>query len=78
MKNVKEPVIRSAWVLGSTSTVAVSICRVLAEQGCRRFHLLARNVDRNQIISKELIEGFGAQVSCESFDLLSLKSYQPL
>lgn len=43
--------LRSAWVLGSTSTVAIAICRGLAERGCRRFHLLARNPERNQLLA---------------------------
>jgi decaprenylphospho-beta-D-erythro-pentofuranosid-2-ulose 2-reductase len=63
--------IRSAWVLGSTSTVAIAICRGLAKQGCRRFHLLARNQERNQALASELRERYGADVSYETVDLLT-------
>ena len=44
-------VLRSAWVLGSTSTVASAICLSLAERGCHRFHLLARNLERNHALA---------------------------
>ena len=69
--------IRSAWVLGSTSTVATSICHRLAERGCCRFHLLARNTERNQALASELRDRFGANVSCEIVDLLAPTSAQP-
>jgi short-subunit dehydrogenase len=78
MTNTTGPSIRSAWVLGSTSTVAIAICRSLAERGCRRFHLLARNLERNQALANELREGFGAEVSCETVDLLAPQPLQPL
>ena len=70
-------VLRSAWVLGSTSTVAIAICRGLAERGCRRFHLLARNPERNQALASELRDRFGAEVSCEAIDLLAPQPAQP-
>jgi len=69
--------LRSAWVLGSTSTVAIAICRSLAERGCRRFHLLARNPERNQALASELRDRFGAEVSCEAIDLLAPQPLQP-
>lgn len=77
MTNTAGLTIRSAWVLGSTSTVAIAICRALAERGCRRFHLLARNHQRNQAVAIELREHFGAQVVCEVIDLLAPQSLQP-
>ena len=67
----------SAWVLGSTSTVATAICRALAERGCRRFHLLARNLERNHVLADELRERFGAEVSCEAVDLLAPQPLLP-
>ena len=70
-------VLRSAWVLGSTSTVAIAICRSLAERGCRRFHLLARNPEPNQALASELRDRFGAEVSCEAIDLLAPQPAQP-
>ena len=77
MTNTTGPTIRSAWVLGSTSTVAIAICRALAERGCRRFHLLARNLERNQTLARELRDRFGAEVSCEAVDLLAPQPLQP-
>lgn len=70
--------IHSVWVLGSTSTVAIAICRGLAERGCSRFHLLARNPARNQAVASELRDRFGALVSCEPVDLLAPTPAQPL
>ena len=60
----------SAFVLGSTSEVAKAICRELAMRGCRRFHLVARNVVSNQQLAAELHERFGCVVSTEQSDLL--------
>jgi len=77
MTNASGPSIHSAWVLGSTSTVAIAICRGLAERGCRRFHLLARNLERNQALANELRMHFGAEVSCETVDLLASQPLQP-
>ena len=64
-------------MLGSTSTVAIAICRSLAERGCRRFHLLARNLERNQGLAHELRERFGCEVSCEAVDLLIAQPKAP-
>ena len=69
--------LRSAWVFGSTSTVAIAICHGLAEHGCRRFHLLARNFERNHALASELRERFGAEVSCEAIDLLAPQPLHP-
>ena len=77
MTNTTGPTISSAWVLGSTSTVAIAICQALAERGCGRFHLLARNLERNDALASELRERFGAEVSCEAVDLLAPQTLQP-
>ena len=58
-------------MLGSTSEVAKAICRELANRGCGRFHLVARNVDANEAFARELGESFGAAVSTEQTDLLA-------
>lgn len=63
--------IESAFVLGSTSTVAGALCRALAQRGCRRFHLLARNEVANAALAKQLREQHGAAVTLESIDLAS-------
>ena len=60
-----------AFVLGSTSEVAKSICRELAQRGCRQFHLVARNGEANQPLVAELQERYGAAVSTEQTDLLA-------
>ena len=58
-------------MLGSTSEVAKAICRELASRGCGRFHLVARNVDANEVLARELEQSFGAAVSTEQTDLLA-------
>ncbi len=63
--------ILSAFVLGSTSEVAKAICRVLAQRGCRQFHLVARNFDANQALVAELQEHYGSAVTSEHTDLLA-------
>ncbi len=70
--------IRSAWVLGSTSAVAIAICQALARQGCRRFHLIARNPIANQALASELRERFGAEVSIELVELLAANQEPPI
>ncbi len=70
--------IRSVFVLGSTSEVARAICRELASHDCRRFHLVARNEEDNQILAKELEEKYGAAVSTEQTDLLADSSLTPV
>ena len=69
--------IHSALVLGSTSVVAIAICQALARQGCRRFHLVARNAIANQALASELRERFGADVSCEQVELLAASPEPP-
>jgi len=69
--------IRSTFVLGSTSVVAKAICRELAQRGCERFHLVARNVEANQLLAFELQQRFGAVVSTEQTDLLADAALEP-
>lgn len=69
--------IRSTLVLGSTSAAAIAICRALARQGCRRFHLIARNPIANQALASELRERFGAEVTLEQVDLLAVNPQPP-
>ena len=68
--------IRSAFVLGSTSEVAKAICIELAQRGCERFHLLARNVEANQQLAAELHQRHGASVSTEQTDLLADAAFE--
>lgn len=71
------PSIRSAFVLGSTSEVAKAICRELAQRGCSRFHLVARNSQANQQFASELQQQFAAAVSTEQTDLLGDAGLDP-
>jgi NAD(P)-dependent dehydrogenase (short-subunit alcohol dehydrogenase family) len=64
-------VIRSAFVLGSTSAVAHAICLELARRGCRRFHLVCRNPEANKHLVSELGQRYGTAVSFEQTDLLA-------
>ena len=49
LKNNYSKKISSAFVLGSTSTVAKAICLELAENHqCKRFHLISRESKDNQ------------------------------
>ncbi len=61
--------IRSAFVLGSTSEVAKAICQELAQRGCLRFHLVARNQEANQQLASQLHGRYGAAVSTEQTNL---------
>lgn len=69
--------VHSAFVLGSTSEVAKALCRELAHQGCRRFHLVARNDEANRNLADELTETFAAAVSVEQTDLLDDAALEP-
>jgi hypothetical protein len=69
--------IRHAFVLGSTSAVAWAICLELAERGCRRFHLVARDATRNQQLAEVLQKRFGAGVTVEHSDLLCDANIDP-
>lgn len=69
--------IRSAFVLGSTSAVAQAICHELAGQGCRRFHLVARNNTSNTRFAVTLQERYGAAVTTEETDLLADAALAP-
>lgn len=77
MAAAASPVIRSAFVLGSTSEVAQAICRELARRGCQRFHLVARNGEANQQLADELEQRSGAAVSTEHTDLLADAALAP-
>ena len=73
----KKPKIKSAFVLGSSSEIAKAICIELANNGCKRFHLLARDLKRNQELISKLKLNYEAIVSEEVFDLLDEKNSIP-
>ncbi len=68
--------IKSAFVLGSTSEIARSICHELAQNGCRMFYLIARNEKSNQSLAEELKGNYDVSVKTEKTDLLEDASFQ--
>ena len=62
--------IKSAFILGSTSEIARSICHKLAQNGCQRFYLIARNEKSNQSLVEELKRNYDVSVETERTDLL--------
>ncbi len=71
--------IESAFVLGSTSTVAQAICLELAKNhNCKRFHLISRHPDHNQELINKLKNNFSAFVTQEKVDLIDNPSIQNL
>jgi len=71
---VKE--IKSVWILGSTSTLASEICIQLAQSGCKRFYLLARDNNKNIKFASYLKSVFNVEVDTEEVDLLE-NQYPP-
>ena len=61
---------KSAFILGSTSTVAKSICIKLAKNGCIRFHLVCKDLKKNIDLVKLLQKKFKAIVTQEENNLL--------
>ena len=62
----------SAWILGSTSTVAVAIIRELIHNGCSRLHLLARDQESNENLARKLkSENPNLDITTGSVDLTS-------
>tara|TARA_Y100001968_G_scaffold333658_1_gene398035 strand:+ start:569 stop:1297 length:729 start_codon:yes stop_codon:yes gene_type:complete len=62
---------KSAFILGSTSKVARAICIKLAKTGCKRFHLVCRDLNGNQSLIDELETFYKATVTQEENDLFS-------
>ena len=61
---------KSAFILGSTSTVAKSICIKLAKNGCIRFHLVCKDLKKNIDLVKLLQKKYKAIVTQEENNLL--------
>jgi len=74
---MSSPPIKSAFVLGSTSTVARAICLELARRGCRRFHLVARDSAGNQQLAIDLQKYSRPAVTTEQTDLLADAALEP-
>ena len=61
---------KSAFILGSTSAVAKSICIKLAKNGCTRFHLVCKDLQKNIDLVNLLQKQFKAKVTQEENNLL--------
>ena len=72
---------KSALIIGSTSAIAKSICIKLAQTGCKKFHLVCRDLDRNLELFHLLQNVYGASVTQEKNDLIfncfPEKSFKP-
>lgn len=71
MSIIEKNIIKSVFVLGSTSFVAQDICRELAKRGCEKFTLYARNTEKNKEFKNELIDEFNVSVELFFFDLIN-------
>ena len=60
---------RSALILGSTSEIAENICLELACRGCKRFHLISRNPDKNNSLISKLNNLQITEITTETLDL---------
>ena len=71
MNNKSSKTIESAFVLGSTSTVAKAICMELAKNHkCKRFHLISRNPEDNHHLINKLKTSHNAFVTQEKINLI--------
>ena len=61
---------KSAFILGGTSTIAQSISIKLADNGCKKFHLVSRNPAANKKLIEKLRIFYKAEVTTEKNDLL--------
>lgn len=62
-------VIKSVFILGSTSLIAKELCLILAKKGCKRFHLISRNYKKNEELVNKLRNNYEANVTQEIIDL---------
>ena len=63
-------IFKSAFILGSSSTIAKSICLKLAQNGCNQFHLVSRDLNKNKNLIYKLETIYGAKVTEEENNLL--------
>ena len=62
-------VIKSVFILGSTSLIAKELCLILAKKGCKRFHLISRDYKKNEELVNKLRNNYEANVTQEIIDL---------
>ena len=67
---MKNDYFKSAFILGGTSTIAKKICIKLAENGCKKFHLVSRDPAANKKLIDRLKIFYEAEVTEEKNDLL--------
>ena len=68
--------LESAFILGGTSTIARAICIKLAETGCKKFHLVSRNIQSNQKFVEQLQTNYEVDITQEQQDLLENSSLE--
>ncbi len=61
---------KSAFILGGSSHIANSICIQLAKNGCKKFHLVSRNLKGHTELVNNLRTFYKAEVTEEQNDLL--------
>ena len=61
---------KSAFILGGSSTIAKSICIELAKNGCKKFHLVSRDLKGHIELVNNLRNFYEAKVTEESNNLL--------
>lgn len=62
-------IIRSVFVLGSTSEISIEICKDLVNRGCKEFHLLSRDKSSNQLLVSYLESKANVKVTFEEVEL---------
>ena len=61
--------VESVWILGSTSEISRCLCIELAKRGCKRFHLIARNISLNNSFKNFLSKKYNVIVTTQFIDL---------
>ncbi len=65
--------VESVWILGRTSEIARCLCIELAKKGCKRFHLIARNISLNNSFKNFLSKKYNVIVTTQFIDLSEKK-----
>ncbi len=67
--NKKSYDIKSAFIFGSSSELAIEICKKLAYKGCSKFHLLCRDLTKNNNLINYLNKNFDVSITQEKINL---------
>ena len=65
--------VKKVWILGATSTIAISVARLYAEQGCELL-LVARSQDKLEQTKQDLLARGAAAVEVRQIDLANEKN----